>query len=109
VGRAERSVHLPPLPYALALAPTAECFPAPENFFSKTSSAKVTLAAGAQSVITLPQARGPSPSRDRGAPEEFGSILVAPERRSPEYLQKFIQSKIEKWAPLIKMANIKAE
>jgi hypothetical protein len=41
--------------------------------------------------------------------KEFGSILVAPERRSPEYLQKFIQSKIEKWAPLIKMANIKAE
>jgi hypothetical protein len=24
VGRAELSVHLPPLPYALALAPTAE-------------------------------------------------------------------------------------
>jgi tripartite-type tricarboxylate transporter receptor subunit TctC len=40
---------------------------------------------------------------------EFGSILVAPERRSPEYLQKFIQSEIEKWAALIKAANIKAE
>jgi len=40
---------------------------------------------------------------------EFGSVLVAPERRSPEYLQKFIQSEIEKWAALIKAANIKAE
>jgi hypothetical protein len=35
VGRAELSVHLPPLPYALALAPTAESSPAPENFFQK--------------------------------------------------------------------------
>jgi hypothetical protein len=41
--------------------------------------------------------------------KECGSILVAPERRSPEYLQKFIQSEIEKWAALIKAANIKAE
>jgi hypothetical protein len=34
-GRAELSVHLPPLPYALALAPTAESFSAPENLFFK--------------------------------------------------------------------------
>jgi hypothetical protein len=37
VGRAELSVHLPPLPYALALAPTAESLPAPKIFFAKTS------------------------------------------------------------------------
>jgi len=41
--------------------------------------------------------------------KEFGCILVALERRSPEYLQKFIQSEMEKWAALIKAANIKAE
>jgi tripartite-type tricarboxylate transporter receptor subunit TctC len=41
--------------------------------------------------------------------KEFGSILVAPERRSPEYLQRFIQSETEKWAALIKAASIKAE
>src|SRR5262249_23028324 len=35
LGRVELSVHLPPLPYALALAPTAESSPAPENFFQK--------------------------------------------------------------------------
>jgi len=35
VGKAELSVHLPPLPYALALAPPAESSPAPENFFQK--------------------------------------------------------------------------
>jgi tripartite-type tricarboxylate transporter receptor subunit TctC len=41
--------------------------------------------------------------------KEFGSVLVAPDRRSPEYLQKFIQSEIDKWAALIKAANIKAQ
>jgi tripartite-type tricarboxylate transporter receptor subunit TctC len=40
--------------------------------------------------------------------KEFGSILVASKRRSPEYLEKFIQSEIEKWAALIRAANIKA-
>jgi hypothetical protein len=40
VGRAELSVHLPPLPYALALAPTAESLPAPKIFFAKTLSHK---------------------------------------------------------------------
>ena len=41
--------------------------------------------------------------------KEFGSVLVEPERRSPEYLQKFIQSEIEKWAALIKAANTTVE
>jgi hypothetical protein len=41
--------------------------------------------------------------------KEFGSILVDPERRSPEYLQKFIQSEIEKWAAVINAASIKTE
>ena len=35
MGRAELSVHLPPLPYALALARTAESFPATENSFQR--------------------------------------------------------------------------
>jgi len=40
---------------------------------------------------------------------ESGNELVAPERRSPEYLQKLIASEIGKWAALLKAANIKAE
>ena len=40
---------------------------------------------------------------------EFGNELAAPERRSPEYLQKFIASEIAKWAALLKAANIRAE
>ena len=37
---------------------------------------------------------------------ELGVTLVAPERRSPEYLQKFVASEIEKWAGPIKAAGI---
>jgi tripartite-type tricarboxylate transporter receptor subunit TctC len=37
---------------------------------------------------------------------ELGVSLVGPERRSPEYLQKFVVSEIEKWAAPIKAANI---
>jgi len=35
-----------------------------------------------------------------------GAELVAPERRSPEYLQKFVESEIEKWAGTIKAAGL---
>jgi tripartite-type tricarboxylate transporter receptor subunit TctC len=41
--------------------------------------------------------------------QEFGEDLVAPERRSPEYLQKFIANETEKWAGALKAANIEAE
>jgi hypothetical protein len=34
--------------------------------------------------------------------QELGVDLVAPERRSPEYLQKFVESEITKWADPIK-------
>jgi tripartite-type tricarboxylate transporter receptor subunit TctC len=37
---------------------------------------------------------------------ELGVSLVGPDRRSPEYLQKFVVSEIEKWAAPIKAANI---
>jgi tripartite-type tricarboxylate transporter receptor subunit TctC len=37
---------------------------------------------------------------------EIGVDVVAPERRSPEYLQKFVESQIEKWAAPIKAAGV---
>jgi tripartite-type tricarboxylate transporter receptor subunit TctC len=40
---------------------------------------------------------------------DIGVDLVAPERRSSEYLQKFMEKEIEMWAAVIKTANIKAE
>jgi len=40
---------------------------------------------------------------------ELGVTLVAPERRSPEYLQTFVESEIEKWGTPIKAAGISAD
>jgi tripartite-type tricarboxylate transporter receptor subunit TctC len=35
--------------------------------------------------------------------------LVAPDRRSPAYLQKFVEAEIVKWAATIKTANIQPQ
>jgi tripartite-type tricarboxylate transporter receptor subunit TctC len=40
---------------------------------------------------------------------QLGSIVVDPERQSPEYLQKFVEGEIEKWAGPIKAAGVSAE
>jgi tripartite-type tricarboxylate transporter receptor subunit TctC len=39
----------------------------------------------------------------------LAATVVAPERRSPEYLQKFVASEIEKWAAPIKAAGVLIE
>ncbi len=41
--------------------------------------------------------------------EGLGASLVAPERRSPEYLAKFVKSEIEKWAAPIKASGVSME
>jgi tripartite-type tricarboxylate transporter receptor subunit TctC len=38
--------------------------------------------------------------------KEHGVTVVAPERRSPEYLQKFVESEIKKWAAVIRAAGV---
>jgi tripartite-type tricarboxylate transporter receptor subunit TctC len=38
--------------------------------------------------------------------QELGYTLVASDRRSSEYLQKFVKSEIERWATVIKGAGI---
>ena len=40
---------------------------------------------------------------------DLGVTLVAPERRSPEYLGKFVVSEIEKWAGPIKAAGVRLD
>jgi tripartite-type tricarboxylate transporter receptor subunit TctC len=40
---------------------------------------------------------------------QLGVDLVAPERRSPEYLQKFVESEIDKWAAVIRAAGLTAQ
>jgi len=38
--------------------------------------------------------------------KDIGADLVAPERRSPDYLQAFLKNEILKWAAAIKAANL---
>jgi tripartite-type tricarboxylate transporter receptor subunit TctC len=40
---------------------------------------------------------------------EIGASIVAPERRSPEYLRTFVASEIEKWAGPIKASGVTIE
>jgi tripartite-type tricarboxylate transporter receptor subunit TctC len=40
---------------------------------------------------------------------EIGNDPVAPERQSPEYLQRFVEGEIRKWAPVIRAAGISAD
>jgi tripartite-type tricarboxylate transporter receptor subunit TctC len=40
---------------------------------------------------------------------ENGATVVAPERRTPDYLQKFVESEIAKWAAAIKAAGVQVE
>jgi hypothetical protein len=35
----------------------------------------------------------------------LGAVVVSPDRRSPEYLTKYMQSEIEKWAAPIKKSG----
>ncbi len=41
--------------------------------------------------------------------QTLGAMLVAPERRSPEYLARFVQSEIEKWAAPIRASGVSVE
>jgi tripartite-type tricarboxylate transporter receptor subunit TctC len=40
---------------------------------------------------------------------ELGTTVVPPERRSPEYLQSFVESEIEKWAAPIKASGVSVD
>jgi tripartite-type tricarboxylate transporter receptor subunit TctC len=41
--------------------------------------------------------------------QELGVASVAAERRSPEYLQKFVESEIAKWTAVIEAAGISTD
>src|SRR4051794_15701113 len=40
---------------------------------------------------------------------ELGATMFPSEQRTPEYLQKFVETEIQKWSATIKASNIKAE
>jgi len=41
--------------------------------------------------------------------EELGLEIVAPERRTPEYLANYLPAEIERWAKPIRAAGISAD
>jgi tripartite-type tricarboxylate transporter receptor subunit TctC len=41
--------------------------------------------------------------------QKLGLVVVAPERRSPEYLKRFVEAEIEKWATPIKASGAREE
>jgi tripartite-type tricarboxylate transporter receptor subunit TctC len=41
--------------------------------------------------------------------QDLGLEIVPPERRSPEYLAKFLSEEIERWGKIIKAAGISAD
>ena len=41
--------------------------------------------------------------------EELGLEIVSPERRSPEYLAKFLPQEVERWGRVIRAAGISAD
>lgn len=45
-------------------------------------------------------------STKRARVQGLGSIFVAPERRSPEYLRKLVGSEIEKWRAAVKAGGV---
>ena len=40
---------------------------------------------------------------------DLGYTFVTPDRRSSEYLQKFVESEIEKWTGVIKAVGVAAQ
>ena len=41
--------------------------------------------------------------------EELGLVIVPPERRTPEYLAKFLPQDVARWGKVIQAAGISAE
>ena len=41
--------------------------------------------------------------------KELGAMVVPPEQRSPEYLQKFVGNEIETWRAVVKAAGLSVD
>jgi tripartite-type tricarboxylate transporter receptor subunit TctC len=72
-------------------------------FFPKATSHAIVQKLHDATVVAMNSPSVQSRLRDMGVD------LVAPERRSPRYLQEFVESEIQKWAAVIKKANINTQ
>jgi tripartite-type tricarboxylate transporter receptor subunit TctC len=69
-------------------------------FFPKGTPAAIVRQLNEATVATL------ETPGVRAKLQAMGATVVAPVRRSPEYLRQFVESEIEKWAAVIKAAGI---
>jgi tripartite-type tricarboxylate transporter receptor subunit TctC len=99
----ERSPVLPNLPTAAEEGLPVEAYTWNALFYPKNTPAELVakLNQAAVQAIESPQVK----ERLSG----LGANLAAPDRRSPEYLGKFVQSEIEKWAAPIKASGASIE
>ena len=72
-------------------------------FFPKGTPAPIVQKLHAATVATMEM------PIVQGRLKDIGATVVASERRSPDYLRKFVKSEIEKWTAVIKAANIKMD
>jgi tripartite-type tricarboxylate transporter receptor subunit TctC len=73
------------------------------SFFPKGTSAAIVGKLHAATVATI------NTPAVKTRMQEIGADLVAGERSSPEYLQKFVETEIEKWAGPIKASGVSME
>ncbi len=100
----DRSPSLPALPSAheqgLTDFAAANWF---AIFLPKATPAAIVRKLNAAGVATIETAAVQARLR------EIGADLARPERRSPDYLQKFVQGEIEKWAGPIRASGLAAD
>lgn len=97
----ERSPRLPNLPSADEQGFTdIEAYLWLGFFFPKGTPAAIVKKLNAAIITTMNTPAVEARLKDAGAE------LVAPERRSPEYLAKFVVSETKKWAPIINAAGL---
>jgi tripartite-type tricarboxylate transporter receptor subunit TctC len=95
----ERSPALPNLPTATEQGTPMEAYTWNAIFLPKGAPADVVkkLADAASQAVDTPAVK----ERLAG----LGAMVVSPDRRSPDYLGKFLKSEIEKWAEPIKQSG----
>jgi putative tricarboxylic transport membrane protein len=100
----ERSSALPKLPSSFEQGlPDAEANTWSAIFLPKETPREIVLKLNAALVATL------DTPFVRQRFSELGGTVVAPERRTPEYLQAFVEREVARWAALIKAAGISPE
>ena len=99
----ERSKALPDLPTAAEQGLPVEAYTWNAFFLPKDTPAEIVKKLNDATVKAI------ETPAVRERLEGLGASLVAPDRRSPEYLATFVKSEIEKWAAPIKASGASVE